>query len=415
MATIILSIGLAIFLAHFLVVLFEKTMIPDVLILMLVGILVGPVFHIISPADLGKLGNVFATLALIVILFDAGTELSIKSLEKSLKETVSVTLGTFVLSAVLISLLVYFFFWGNPLVAILCGVILAGTSSAVVVPMISGLKIGDVPKTVLTMESALTDVLCVVLTIGIFNAIKEGQVAPGEIIGQILASFVVAAFLGAVGAFLWSLILRTVRRFPDNLFTTFAFIFILYGITEFLGYSGAIASLAFGLTVVNIRHISFLKKYSYKASEFSKTEKMTFSAGAFLLKTFFFLYIGISMNITDIPSILMGLMITIVIYSGRLVVIRYLMPESTSIRDATIMSVIVPKGLAAAVLAALLPLQGISGSEPAQNIVYAVIFWSIFASASLIFLVEKTPLDRLYARAFAGFQENVENQFDNRK
>ena len=51
MSTTILIIGLMLFFAHFLSVQFRITNIPDVLILMLVGIVIGPLLGIVTPAD----------------------------------------------------------------------------------------------------------------------------------------------------------------------------------------------------------------------------------------------------------------------------------------------------------------------------------------------------------------------------
>lgn len=66
MATTILSIGLVVFLAHFLALQFRRTNVPDVLVLVLVGIVVGPLLGIVQPDDFGKLGSVIATIALVV-------------------------------------------------------------------------------------------------------------------------------------------------------------------------------------------------------------------------------------------------------------------------------------------------------------------------------------------------------------
>jgi Kef-type K+ transport system membrane component KefB len=81
-----------VFFAHFLSLQFRKTNIPDVLVLMLAGILIGPVLGIVSPEDFGKVGPVIATIALVVILFESGTSLNLGVLGKSLAITVVLTL-----------------------------------------------------------------------------------------------------------------------------------------------------------------------------------------------------------------------------------------------------------------------------------------------------------------------------------
>ena len=73
LSNIILLVGILVFVAHFLSQLFRKTNIPDVLMLMLLGILVGPALGLVSPSDFGKVGSVLSTIALVVILFESGT------------------------------------------------------------------------------------------------------------------------------------------------------------------------------------------------------------------------------------------------------------------------------------------------------------------------------------------------------
>ena len=88
MAVTILAIGLLVFAGHFLTGLFERTKIPDVLILMLAGIVLGPVLHVVTPEDFGQVGPVFTTLALIVILFEGGIHLSMRELGSAAKDTI---------------------------------------------------------------------------------------------------------------------------------------------------------------------------------------------------------------------------------------------------------------------------------------------------------------------------------------
>src|SRR4030065_116516 len=66
---ILLIIG---FLADYL---FRKTSFPDILILIALGYLIGPVFHIVNPSEIAPASQVIASLALVVILFNGGLDL----------------------------------------------------------------------------------------------------------------------------------------------------------------------------------------------------------------------------------------------------------------------------------------------------------------------------------------------------
>ena len=66
---------LVIFIGFLSTLMFEKTRIPDVLVLIALGIVVGPVTGILSATELAGITPVFGALALTLILFDGGLDL----------------------------------------------------------------------------------------------------------------------------------------------------------------------------------------------------------------------------------------------------------------------------------------------------------------------------------------------------
>lgn len=125
----------------------------------------------------------------------------------------------------------------------------------------------------------------------------------------------------------------------------------------------------------------------------NETEKTLFSELVFLMKTFFFIYIGVSIQLNNIASILTGLAIAILIFILRIPIVRISIPsKSTDINDTDLvyMSVLVPKGLAAAVLAIVVSQTMLPGTENVSNIVFSVILFSITFSSILIPLVERS-------------------------
>lgn len=68
MAASILSIGFIVFVSHLLSLAFRKTNVPDVLILMLIGLLVGPFFGIVQASDFGKVGPIIRDTTYMVVL-----------------------------------------------------------------------------------------------------------------------------------------------------------------------------------------------------------------------------------------------------------------------------------------------------------------------------------------------------------
>jgi potassium/hydrogen antiporter len=398
-AGIIVFVGLIIFVSHLFTGIFEKKRIPDVLLLMMIGLLMGPLLGLITPNDFGIAGSMFTTITLVIILFEGGLTLRFETLKNAIRGTTALTMINFFVTMVVVGLIGWVVFGLNPIAGFMLGAILGGTSSAVVIPMVQQLRIKEDTKTILVLESAVSDVLCIIFALALLETFHVEEVKIGLVLGKIISSFTLAAVMGWIGALVWSILLNKVRTIRNTIFTTPAFVFIIFGIAEMLGYSGAISALAFGITLANIEifNISLLKKYvADKPITLNETEKVFFGEIVFLLKTFFFIYIGLSIQLNNLWALVMGLILSIVIFSFRVPVVKLSIRKPLPTFDLTMISVMVPKGLAAAVLASLPFQQGIEGGELIRDITYAVILISIVMTSVLIPTIERSSLVRSF-------------------
>jgi NhaP-type Na+/H+ or K+/H+ antiporter len=78
MEIVLIGLGGLVFLAHLFSAIFEKVRLPDVVPLVILGLLLGPVFGLTDPSTFGKIGGVFTTLALVIILFQGGYRLAFR-------------------------------------------------------------------------------------------------------------------------------------------------------------------------------------------------------------------------------------------------------------------------------------------------------------------------------------------------
>lgn len=401
MSTTILVIGLMVFFAHFLSLQFKKTNIPDVLVLMLVGIAIGPLLGIVTPADFGKIGSLIATIALVVILFESGTSLNLDVLGKSLATTGMLSVACFVLTTLIVTLLGMYALDLALLPAVLLGVTLGGTSSAVVIPMVNALRLSEKASTVLVLESALTDVLCIVGVFALLQIYQQGGVEPGKLIGSVLASLIFAAVIGLLGGIGWLLVLGKVRDFPNTISSTLAYVFIVYGLTEMLGFSGAIAALTLGISLTNFEKFGLqrIQQLDRKLEPLNEIDLIFYREAGFLLKTYFFVYLGISIHFGEPMLAVVALVMVILVFAMRLLLTRFVfLQASYTLRDAAITSMMAPKGLAAAVLAAL-PLQyGVAGSEAIRDTTYMVVLISITLTALLVMAYPSRHVRHVYSR-----------------
>ncbi|OGS92825.1 MAG: sodium:proton exchanger [Gallionellales bacterium GWA2_59_43] len=401
MSTTILVIGLMVFFAHFLSLQFRKTNIPDVLVLMLVGIAIGPLLGIVTPEDFGKIGSLIATIALVVILFESGTSLNLGVLGKSLATTGVLTLWCFVLTALIVAMLGVYLLDLSWLPAAMLGVTLGGTSSAVVIPMVSSLRLSEKPATVLVLESAITDVLCIVGVFALLQVYTQGGVEPGRLVGGVLSALIFAAVIGVLGGIGWLLVLGKVRDFPNTISSTLAYVFIVYGLTEMLGFSGAISALALGVTLTNFEKFGLTKfdRIDRNIVPLNDMDLTFYREAVFLLKTYFFVYLGISIHFGAVELAVVALAMVLLVFAMRIGLTRIVFRgEGYSLRDTAFTSMLAPKGLAAAVLATL-PLQyGVAGGEVIRDTTYMVVLVSITLTALLVMLYPLPAIQKSYGR-----------------
>ena len=403
MSITILAIGLMVFFAHFLSLQFRKTNIPDVLVLMLLGILLGPLLGIITPQDFGKIGSVIATIALVVILFESGTSLNLDVLGKSLKATGVLALWCFLLTTLIVTAFGFYLLDLSLLPAAMLGVTLGGTSSAVVIPMVEALRLSEKPATVLVLESALTDVLCIVGVFALLQVYTQGGVEPGRLVGGVLAALVFAAVIGVFGGIGWLLVLGKVRDFPNTISSTLAYVFIVYGVTEQLGFSGAIAALALGITLTNFEQFGLTRIQSLSNQTIvplNEIDLVFYRESVFLLKTYFFVYLGISIHFGAAHLALVAVAMTVLVFVMRTGLTRFIYRDvGYNLRDTALTSMMAPKGLAAAVLAGL-PLQyGVAGGETIRDTTYMVVLVSIVLCALLVAAYPLPSVRKLYSHA----------------
>jgi NhaP-type Na+/H+ or K+/H+ antiporter len=406
-------LGVLIFCAHLFNAWFSRRRIPDVLLLMLIGLVIGPALGLVKPETLGPVASVFTTITLVIILFESGTKLNFNTLLNSIRGTMRLTLINFFVTMIIVAVL-GLIIKVDILTSLMLGAILGGTSSAVVIPLVSQLKISQKSSTILILESAFSDVLCIVFAWAFMQAILSGSMNVGRVLGEIISSFILATVIGLIAAILWSYVLDRVRHVKNSILTTPAFVFIVYGLNEWLGFSGAIAALAFGISMANIDSMynngTLIKKlFKTEPAKLNETEKQLFSEVVFLLKTFFFIYIGISIKLDQFMPILIGFIITLVLFAMRILIVKISAHKEKStlpVEDKMFMSGIVPKGLAAAVLATI-PLQkGITDGEMIQNIVFAVILFSILFTSILMPVMEKdNAVSRFYKRCLSEKKE----------
>jgi cell volume regulation protein A len=274
---------------------FKVTRIPDVVLLMGLGVLLGPGLGLFHPEKLARTTDLLGTLAIILVLFEGGLELNLRNTLRHFPGGLLLACLAYAFSAGLVALIIVKGLHLPLTDGLLIGAALGCTSSTVVLPVLQQMEAEEPVKATLMLEASWGDVLAV-LTVGLLLGLG---IAPGPLVQGLIQRFLVqvgvALVFSVAAGILWSRLLHVLseQRFWQVL--TFSMVLVLYAGMEALGSNGLIAVLGFGLTISNFPGIDAGPGLSEPISVLAESQQalLTFhSELAFLVRTFFFVLIG---------------------------------------------------------------------------------------------------------------------------
>jgi len=350
---------------------FNKTQIPSIIWLLFFGLIVGMIFNIQEIDDqlLSQVSSLFGAVAIVIILFDGGINTDIHQLFRGAPRGLLLTISGFCLSFFATILVVIGLeasgvinLGGHGIViGAVLGAIVGGTSSPIVIPLAYRLKnLQERTKMVASIESILTDPICIVVVFAIYYMIFiVGELNLLLGVGNLVKTFSVGIVLGAVFGLIWLFVMNKIRKEQFSYVITLAVVFLIYSFTALIvGTSeggegaGAIACLMFGLILGNGKKILKMINYQGKGFELEDETKQFHSLTSFVIRTFFFVYLGMIASFQSINFILIGIIILLV-----LLLVRYFAIYISTYRggfetdDKQTVTVMMPRGLAAAILA----------------------------------------------------------------
>lgn len=340
--------------------LLERTGLPDMLFLIVLGMLVGPATGLVDTTSVMSFAPYLAALALVFILFDGGMTMNIYHVfSESPRAAVLATAG-FALSAIVAGLFMYLFVIPNvsPLYSLLFGTIVGGSSSIIVMSLASRIKLSEKGSTILSLESAINDILCIVLSLVIIEiVVLKGTVDLTTIAKSLASRFSIGAMLGIVIGISWLSMLKRIVKASYSYMLTLGIALLAYALSEFLGGSGALCSLLFGIMLGNEKEIYGILRMKKPSNQVVDAGLKRFESEiAFLLRAFFFVYIGLIVTAPNLTTVVIGIALALTLLLIRIGVVHVATIRSELIQERAIMSALLTRGLASAVLATL-PLQ----------------------------------------------------------
>ena len=353
---------------------FKKTGIPDIAFLMVLGIIIGPILGIVQPAAVVEIVPYFAALALIIIMFDGGYNLHIGNVLKTAHFAVVLVILGFAVSVGIVTGMAHYGLGWEWLDSILLGTIVGGSSSIIVFGLVRKLRISDEAKSMLSFESALTDILSTIVAFVLFEAVLSGNFSIdllGETIGR---AVLVGLILGFGVGIPWMFIVSKLSNAQHNYMLTLGVLFLLFFLANSFGESGALTALVFGLMLGNKKYL--LKKLRIKLPEHT-IDNSLHSQVTFIVRAFFFVFVGLLASFGQFEYVIFGIIAAVAIYVGRIVITKTALVRGFSKLDKKVTSVMIPRGLAAAVLATIPLTMGLQNGEAYPQIVFFILLTSV--------------------------------------
>ncbi len=385
---VLLAAGVTIFLGVAGEAFFKRTGIPDVAFLMVLGVIIGPVLGIIQTDTVLEIVPYFAALALIIIMFDGGLNLDIKQIMKTAHFALVLAVLGFILSMVIVAMLAHYGLGWEWLDSILLSSIVGGSSSIIVFSLVRQIRVSEETKSMLSFESALTDILSTIVAFIMFEAVLSGYFDL-DLLGVTFGNAVAVGLLLGLGVGIpWMYVTTKLSNAQHSYMLTLGILFVLFFLARSFGESGALTALVFGLMLGNRYRLS--RYLRFKLPDISTDDTMH-NQLTFLVRSFFFVFVGLLASFGQIEYIIFGIIATLVIYFGRTILTRISLTKKFSQLDRKVTSVMIPRGLAAAVLATFPLTLGLPNGEAYPQIVFFIIMASVIITTIGLGRAKKIP------------------------
>jgi len=385
--------------------LFKKIGFPDILALLALGYVAGPVLHIVDPAWVAPATPVIANLSLVIILFNGGLGLEFAQARATAPRAIALALLGIGASIAAATTFVYYVLDWELMDSLLLGAIVGGTSPAIVMPLIGRAKVIPEVSSILNIESAINGALVIVIALVILEVMTVG--ATGNI-GPAIAKaigmrFFIGVGIGGAAGFAWLWVLTFIEGELYDDILSLAVLFLLYLAVESLQGSGAISALVFGLILGNgMEFARFLR--TKRTMEIHNTMMKFHSQISFIVKTFFFAYLGLMITFDDPNVIVPSILLSLVLLGIRFIVVPAISIGKRSLLANTgILATMLPRGLSAAVVAEIAAASAIPNALLYPEIVTVVIATTVIISAvGIPLFARKSPAENSETKAKGG-------------
>jgi len=321
----------------------RRSGIPSIVLLLLAGIIAGPVTGLVDPeALLGDTLDPAITLAVGLLLFDSGLTLRLSEFTRG-RAVVSQLVTTGLLITWLVgSVAAYFIFDLSAEVAVLLGAVLVVSGPTVVGPILKAARPERTTGNILEWEGATLDPIGATLGIVVLTAITADPQMP--LLGGLGLTLITAVTGIAIGLACAGLLILSIRNFamPDDLNVPVAFMFavLAFSVSNVLfAEAGLFATLAMGLALAN-------QEFAYV----TRIRRFQAGIGSLVIATLF-IVLAATIDLDELRSVLLpsaALLGVLVLVARPLAAFASTIRSGLNTADRGFIASVAPRGIVAA-------------------------------------------------------------------
>ncbi|MDU6112836.1 MAG: cation:proton antiporter [Paeniclostridium sordellii] len=372
----------------------EKLKIPDVILYLIAGIIIGPaVLNLISVDSFPIENNLILTFGSAFILYEGGREVNLKVLNK-----VKVSVGLLATLGVVISTVVVGFatnkIFGLPVMtSLLVGGIIASTDPAALIPVFKQVSIKEKIKQTVVSESAFNDAVGAIIVSTLLTIVTSGSFSVGESAKELLIAVFVGIIIGVLVGYVFSVLISDKKW---GIFHSYAPIIsilkvvLAYELATLLHGSGYMAVFIVGLIAGNKKLFGLWVPEEDFQSEYHFRESI-----ASLCRMSIFVVLGTHVDLGALSQYwLPSLMVVIVLmFVARplvvLVCTLFDIKAKWKMNDKLFMMWVRETGVIPAALSGIVVSMKVPGYEVISSVVFMTILITLIVQASTTKLVAK--------------------------
>ncbi|HUR69827.1 MAG TPA: cation:proton antiporter [Candidatus Thermoplasmatota archaeon] len=366
---------------------FRRARVSDILVLLAIGFLLGPAFHLLDPSWLKPAMPILAPIGLVIILFEGGLGLRWDDLKTHGGGAVAFSVLSWGAGAIALWFAGVRVLGLAPHLALLFAVAVCATGIVAVIPILAQIRAPTKARVWLTIETGLGDLLSAVAVTGLAALYLTGG-SPLRFGLDFGLRFLLGAAIGFLAGLAVARALHHMRQRANAYPLTLGGLLLAYAATEALGGSGFLSALIFGVVVGNAG--ALMKQGGVPAlASISDDSRQHQGELIFLLRSIYFVYLGMSVGgaLVSWAGALTALLLAAALLAARMLVVTATHHGDGQTR--LLLTGMYPRGMATAVLASIPAAMGVPGSETFLASALVLIVGCDVATTIGIFLYER--------------------------